>query len=372
MNQRGKMSIFYYTTISAKLSHSIGASLTAGFNYYRLDGSDVANPFSTKNSGTLDGPNSTLRAVSSNRGYFTQVQTNFAESAFLTAGLRAERNPDFGRDVGTVVSPRIGAAYVRSAGPLTLKFRASYGESVRAPDPNQNQSFSTPGVDQLYNPALKPERQRGGDGGMDLYWGSRASFSATYYRQTVFDLIDLSKLVGDPPHKQRQQQNIGSIGNRGWELEAQYGFGPWQVSGAFSITQSRIQRLDPLYGGDYRPGDHLFDVPLHSTGLTVAYRPSSATSLYGGLTSVSSWVEQDVIALLGLVFGGAPPRPLQRDYWTTYPGLTKFRLGVEQKLGKGITGTLNIENVTNSRAFESTNIEIPSPRIFTWTLRAPY
>ena len=55
------------------------------------------------------------------------------ERVFLTAGLRAERSPGFGETIGTVISPRVGAAYAHQVGPVAMKLRLSYGESIRAP-----------------------------------------------------------------------------------------------------------------------------------------------------------------------------------------------------------------------------------------------
>lgn len=374
MNQRGKMSILYYTTVNANLGRAIGATLTAGFNHYYLDGSDAFNPATTKNIGSLDGPTTILRLSSTNSGYFAQAQVNLAETAFLTAGLRAERSPGFGESIGTVVSPRFGVAYVRPVGPAVVKFRASFGESIRAPEVSQNQAFVVVGFERLHNPALRPERQRGSDGGVDLYWGSQASLSATYYNQDAIDLIDvaLGSVVGNPPRQQLQLQNIGRIRNRGWEIEARYGLGRLQVSGAFSLTYSRIQQLDSAYSGDYRVDDHPIDVPRYSAGLTVAYSPSKGTMLRGSMANVGAWVDRDFVAFYGAIFGGVPPRPSDRDYWITYPGFTKVRIGLERKLWKSVIGTFDVENILNKKAFETVNVTPPTPRTFTLALRASY
>jgi hypothetical protein len=87
---------------------------------------------------------------------------------------------------------------------------------------------------------------------------------------------------------------------------------------------------------------------------------------------VGSWIERDLVVFVGALSGDVPPRPSDRDYWITYPGFTKFKLGMDQKLWKGVTGTFGVENVTAQRAFEIHNIDIPSPRIFTLALRALY
>ena len=119
-------------------------------------------------------------------------------------------------------------------------------------------------------------------------------------------------------------------------------------------------------------GDRLFDVPRHSAGLTVAYRFHSGVAVHASITNVGSWFERDFIAFYGAVYGGVPRRPLDRDYWITYPGFTKARIGFERKLWRGITGTLDVENITNKQAFETDNITVPSPRTLTLALRASY
>jgi outer membrane cobalamin receptor len=374
MNRRSKMSILYHTTVNGKLYHSTRATLTIGFNHYRLAGSNVFSSATSNVEGTLDGPATILRLPSTNMGYFAQARIDATDAISVTAGVRVERNPDFGEDIGTAVSPRLGIAYARPVGYAAIKLRLAYGESIRAPDPAHSRPGSNAQFDRLANPMLRPERQQGVDGGVDVHWGSQASFSATYYHQDAVDLISqvLIGTIGDPPRVQTRQDNVGRIRNRGLEVETRYSFSKLQVSGTFSTASSIIRRLAAEYNGNYQVGDRVLGIPHRSVGMTMRYSPFVGTAFSGSFTHVGSWIEQDAVALYGALFGGVPPRASTRDYWTTYPAFTRFRLGVEHKIWKGISGALDVENVTNNRASEPNNFSIPSPRTLILTLWASY
>lgn len=373
MNHRSKLSVFYHTTASARIGRSIDGALTVGFNHHTLDGSDVFSPATTQFSGALDGPANIVRVPSTNTGYLAQAQVSAARTVYFTAGIRAEQSPGFGENVGTVASPRLGVSYVRAIGASTVKLRFAYGESVRALDPAQNQFFANVAFVRLPNPALRPERQRGVDGGFDFYLGSQLSVSTTYFTQDAIDLVDqvFRETIGDP-RQQSQQQNVGKIRNSGWELEGRYNTDRLQVSGSLSIVNSRIQQLAREYNGNYRVGDRLLEVPRSSAGVALAYVPFKKTMIRAGMTNIGSWVERDMVAFYGAVFGDIPRRPMDRDYWITYRGLTKFRAGVEQNFWGDVTGAFDVENIGNSRAFEGNNISLPAPRTFTLSFRTSY
>src|SRR5439155_20704765 len=130
-----------------------------------------------------------------NSGYFAQAQLNFRETIFLTGGLRAEENSNFGQDLGTPVSPRAGISIVRQLGPTTVKVRGSYGEAIRPPNPGQTAAQISPTLEVLANPNLAPERQRGWDAGVDLVFGPWGSLGITYYDQVVRDAIQYVALT---------------------------------------------------------------------------------------------------------------------------------------------------------------------------------
>src|SRR5204863_7802682 len=91
-------------------------------------------------------------------------------------------------------------------GSLTAKLRGSYGRSTRPPQPQLKigqtaaerfgsgwayYSLYYENFDiQFANPELGPEYQQGGEGGLELYLGTRGSLVITRYNQTVDGLIN--------------------------------------------------------------------------------------------------------------------------------------------------------------------------------------
>ncbi len=349
-----KTSLLYHTDVSLRLGAATSASVTAGVNYDMYDAVGFFSSRSTRTSGNLNGRTTGHSSVSSNTGYFGQVQIGFAERLFLTGGLRAERNPYFGANFGTAWSPRVGASYVLGLGAATVKVRASYGESIRPPAPGQRdaQVFST--FQYLANPALAPERQRGVDGGMEIYLG-RTSLGVTYYNQRAINLI---QSIDVAPHTQ-QFQNIARVKNDGWEFEAHVPLGPVQLVGTYSIVNSTVLADSTQ---TYIAGDPILGVPHTTAGATVTYSPVPETTLTATLTYIGHWVENDYLALYPYYYGLAPYRGSDRAYWMEYPGVAKFAVGVNQVVARNVTAFVRAENVGNNLRFEQYNLNIPTPR----------
>jgi outer membrane receptor protein involved in Fe transport len=353
-----KASVLYHTDVSLRIGPAATAVVTAGINYDSYDYVDSYASGPTHTTGTLNGPLSIVRTPWTNTGYFSQVQLAFGDRLFLTGGLRAERNDNFGAGVGTAWSPRFGLAYVLGLGQATLKLRGSYGESIRAPSPGQREAQSYPGFQILANPALAPERQRGADGGVEVYLG-RASLGITYYNQRAIDLIQFITLTS----ASGQYQNLARVKNEGWELEGRLPLGPLQLAGTYSITNSTVLELPPGYpAGGYQVGDPILGIPHTSAGASVAYSPLPQTRLTVSMTHFGHWTERDWVALYGYYFGGQPYRGSDRAYWIEYPTVTKVAVSVSQMLMKGFTAFARAENLGNNHRYEGNNFNIPTPR----------
>jgi outer membrane receptor protein involved in Fe transport len=361
-SHQAKTSILYHTDFHLRVGAAVVAMLTSGVNYDSYDNISSITTGATRTTGTLNGSTTLSRTPWTNTGYFGQVQVSASERFFLTTGLRAERNQNFGADFGTAWSPRVGVAYLLGVGPATVKLRTSYGESIRAPLPGQRDGQQLPFATYLANPALSPERQRGVDAGIETYVGG-ASFGVTYYNQRAIDLIQAVLLsAGSPPTY--QYQNVNRVKNDGWEFEGRLPLGLVRLAGTYSITHSTVQDLSPSYpAGGYQVGDPILGIPHTSAGATVTYSPRARTTLTASLTHIGHWTNTDWVALYGFYYGGQPYRGSQRAYWIEYPTVTKLALGVSQQLTAQVTTFVRADNVGNNLRYEQDNANwLPVPR----------
>lgn len=356
-----KTSVLYNSSLTLPLSPSYSAVVTAGVDHYAF----TYDLFQTSRALTYSGNISTARGDLprlgrgdwTNTGYYAQSQLAIRDALFVTGGLRAERNDNFARDVGTAYSPRAGVSYVRQIAAATAKLRASYGRNIKPPGQGQAAGFRGGGIELLPNPELRPEEQRGFDGGVDLLFGRAFSVGATRYDQTVGDVITIVFLGPGPNGLQLQAQNLGEVRNDGWELEATVRPGRFAVAAQYSITNSTVRRLPPSYTGDLRVGDQILDIPRHSGGGTVTYTPTARTSMSLRATYVGRSTGVDDLRLIHVFDGGTEPYTgSRRDYWRRYPAFTKLSLTASQSVTKQLTAFVSVENLTDSHAVERSNI----------------
>lgn len=252
--------------------------------------------------GTLTGTTTISRTLDHNAGAFVQTQLGVKDALFLTYGLRAEWNPNYGEEAQPNVAPRYGVAYTRELGMVTAKLRASYGRSTRPPTEDakrevftNNSSYGGLYISRLAAPELGPEFQQGGEGGLEFYMGNRMSIIVTRYNQTVDNLIlapvvdsvspTPAVLITSPTAswaQVTQNMNIGSIRNQGWELQSSVNTGPFTTRGTYSWNKSRILGITPKYrpllrGSQYQPGFPFSYAPEHTLALGMTY--SNATSV---------------------------------------------------------------------------------------------
>jgi len=307
-----RTSMHYTTTLQVPLTTLANATVTGGVDGWRsLSNTVVVTP--TSLTGTLTGNPYVYRQPEHNTGAFFQGQLAMLDQLFLTYGVRAEWNPNYGADALPNYAPRVGAAYTHDIGPFTAKLRASYGRSTRPPSVTTKNAqsvqdafgvFAGPlvaeygNVDyQRSNPALTPEYQQGGEGGLELYLGNRASLIVTRYNQTVDALINLAlvdsvrSLLPFPSNAfsrdqagygylyQYQNLNVGSIRNQGWELQGTMNIGPITTRGTYSFTKSRVIGWTPKYEQyfisrgvrEWRPGATFDLLPEHTWALGATY-----------------------------------------------------------------------------------------------------
>jgi outer membrane receptor protein involved in Fe transport len=349
-----KVSLGYNTSIDGALTRGISGVVTVGFDHFQFNSSGTdAN--ATNTIGTIatspDSPPSFYVDRITNTGYFGQVQLNLRETVFLTGGLRAEQNSNFGEDLGTPLSPRAGVSIVRSVGSATVKLRGSYGEAIRPPSSGQKTASFGPAGNTLANPQLAPERQVGGDGGVDLIFGPYGSLGITYYHQTARDLIQTVLVDGGVFPPLYQNQNVAKVRNAGWEFEGTLRLRGIDLTGQFAITNSTVEDLGPNYTGTLKLGDQIAYVPRHTAGATLTVTAIPRTTISGGLAYVGLRTGLDWLAL-GRCFGGTGPCG-DFSFQTVYPSFVKGNVSVGREFSRNVSAYVAVENVTNNDASEA-------------------
>ena len=332
------------------------------------------------------------------------AQTNFAwhDQAFLTAGLRLERNSSLGAASTYSALPVIGVAALHEVGPMTVKLRTAYGRGIRAATTPIRETvwFDPRRQSQLLD--LDPEQQSGVEAGMDLFFGKRFGLQITRFDQLASGLIqrvayvtneqrnsgpgggysdgDRHDTMPSEPYAPGDRhiayvlQNVGEITNRGWELKGDLQLSSLTLSGTFSTVDSKVRRVANNYIGDMRVGDRMLEVPARTGSLTASWLGGGWNS---SITASRSWdwIDYDRVALAG-AFSNSTQSDAQlvgqqlRNYWLQYSGVTRLRASIGRTLYRGLSFTLNGENLLNRQNGEPDNITVVPGRTISIGLRA--
>jgi outer membrane receptor protein involved in Fe transport len=304
-----------------------------------------------------------LSEIRSNTGVTAHASTSYRDAIFISGGVRAERNtsPTGIGDVATL--PMLGVSAVHEFGPATIKLRSAYGKAIR---PVQASSFagSIAGLrGSLLGGSLTPETQAGTEVGADAYIGRFLVLRATRYDQHATGLVQPVRISFNtaPDGLPRRTyvvyelQNVGEITNRGWEFQGSLTEGPWSVGGTFSRVDSRVKKLAARYTGDLRAGDRMLEVPSQTFGFNASYSRGRLFAAWN-VARASDWINYDRLALLQR---GDPLLGTElRSYWRTYEGVTRMggRLGIG--LARGMTFTLDGENLLDMQRGEPDNVTV--------------
>jgi outer membrane receptor protein involved in Fe transport len=326
-----KRSLQYVTTIRAPLSKLASATVTLGADSWQTFITTIVS----SSPRLIDGLNAPYvgRQPLHNAGAFIQSQVGVDDHLFLTYGLRAEWNPAYGQEALPNYAPRYGFAYTTDIGPITAKLRGAYGRATRPPVSHQKNPRGLLPWDgelkrvygdfnvRLANPDLGPEHQQGVEGGVELYFGNRASLVVTRYNQTVDALIidvpgvDSTKSLLPNPRwfgltcadvmqygfnfcssqdpdgytyfQQTQNINASGIRNQGWEMQGNVVLGPLSTRAMYSWTKSRSMGVTTKYASravsllrfspQYRRGAALQFIPEHTWALGMTYARGQTT-----------------------------------------------------------------------------------------------
>jgi outer membrane receptor protein involved in Fe transport len=370
-----KASIGYNMSMQHAFSAGLSGTITAGFDHYSLPVTSTFVFGALNTTGSLQtGPGGSIfayRFTTNNTGYFAQMQVAFRDALFLTGGLRAEQNSDFGDSLGTPISPRIGISFVQPMNGATLKLRGSWGRAIRAPSAGDKAGSVTSTSITLESPLLGPERQQGWDAGMDAIFGRRASLGVTYFDQLADRLIDFVQLqlVPVPTY---QFENVGRVKNTGIEVEGTLSLGAVVLRGQYGYSRARVEQLATTYAGDLQVGDQTLTTPKHTAGASLSVIPFTRTTISAGLTYVGSWRNYDALAEFRCFGGTGPCQPTFRDYIVDYSGFVKLNTSIVQEVTPTVSGFISVDNLTNRQAFESSNLRPVVGRITTAGLRLRY
>jgi vitamin B12 transporter len=247
---------------------------------------------------------------------------------FLTAGGRVERNENF----GTAFVPRLSAVFVvREAGAVSGETRVKLSAGAGIKEPTMLESYSTSPYF-LGNPALKAERSRSVEAGLEQrFGGDRAKVDATWFDNRYTNIISLRT---DFATFEGQFFNVGVTRARGVEIGGEVapvaGLRAW---GSYTLLDSEIVESTAP------------DNPLFAVGAWAFRRPRHSGSL-GGIVKVG----RTTVDLTGVFIG----RFVDSDFGlfspalVESPGHTTWDLRAAVQLTAGLTALLTIDNLANA------------------------
>jgi vitamin B12 transporter len=259
--------------------HAITKLNRAGFDYQgdfterSWAQTTVGYEFEDENGTTGSLPDSLSHGLRLNHAVYAQQVLTLGRLS-VVAGARFVHNESFGnRGV-----PRVALGFTALRGGNFFsgtRFRFSYATGIK--EPSFAQSFGNGGgFPVLPNPALKPERVRSFEAGVEQKFSRNYSFIATYFNGLFRDKIDFNFITGAacpaPSTACGQYVNVNEAIAHGAELEF-HGRPTAKLSldGSYTYTSTQILEqpfaFDPLLG----PGQPLIRRPRHSGSLLLTY-----------------------------------------------------------------------------------------------------
>lgn len=266
-------SLDYSGTAKVNLTSALTSSTSIGGQFYRTDitqsflgGIGFPGPGINTVSGAATAVAATQGdTINTTIGGYGQEEFGFNNRLFLTAGLRVDNNSAFGQQFKLITYPKVSASWVVSEEPFwhvgfinTLKLRAAFGESGRAPaaftalrtyspvqGPGGANAFT---AGSFGNPNLQPERGKETEAGFESELFGRLTLDFTYYNKHTTNEIVAQPLAPSSGFFGTQFQNLGQVNNHGVELQANLRVLSlsnlsWEVTGNFSTAQNEIVSL---------------------------------------------------------------------------------------------------------------------------------
>jgi iron complex outermembrane receptor protein len=360
--RNSKATLRYSSTFTALGRSGRSVVLSAGADFTRLDRERRASQDPLANSSQSV---ALYRDAVANSGLYAQVKFAPTLGVVLTGGIRADHNSSFGEQFRRAWSPMVGAVYTRDNAWGTLKLRAAYGKGIRPPPPSARLAIATLSYRQEANPWLEPEAQRGSEAGVEFYAQERLSLSITAFSQVASGLIQ-QVIVEKSGSRAIQYQNVGTIGNRGVEMDGSVRIGKLTASASIGWVESRVRDLAPNYSGELVIGDRVPEVPLSSGSFALAGRLGSVDWV-AGTTYVGKWRGYDWARFLAMESQGTTPG--LRPFLVDYRPLVRPYLGFIGAAGRAWSWFLRAENLLNVQHNERDNLQLVPGRRLTLGVR---
>ncbi|MGH7623758.1 MAG: TonB-dependent receptor domain-containing protein, partial [Gemmatimonadaceae bacterium] len=263
----------YNGTVKVNLTPAITSSSSLGGQWYRtalhqsfLGGIGFPGPGITTVSGTATAlPSTQGDTINTTIGGYAQEEIGLHDRLFLTGAFRVDNNSAFGDQFRWITYPKLSASWIVSDEPFwtvhfvnSLKLRAAYGESGRAPlafsalrayQPVQGPLGSNAFTAGSYgNPDLKPERGKETEVGFEADLWNRVHLDFTYYNKHTTNEIVAQAVAPSSGFTGTQYQNLGQVNNHGIELQAvlqvlrMQNFA-WEITGNYATAHNKIISL---------------------------------------------------------------------------------------------------------------------------------
>jgi vitamin B12 transporter len=201
-------------------------------------------------------------------GVYVEAELSPVHPLTLTAGLRNDDYNSFGHAATYRLT---GAWHIERS---DTKLRASYGTGFMPPslDARFGSAFQKP------NPDIRPERSRGWDAGVDQgLFAGRGSVSATYFRNTLRDLIGFQGAVFP---ELGMSVNVDRARTSGLEFSGRLAAGPADARLAYTLLSAvSLSEPDPAMA-------RLIRRPRHTLSADILVAAARRISVGAGVLAV--------------------------------------------------------------------------------------
>ncbi|MEO8880272.1 MAG: TonB-dependent receptor, partial [Gemmatimonadaceae bacterium] len=245
LTQQSLTSFDYNGTVKVNLKPSLTSATSLGGQWYRnsihesfLGGIGFPGPGLSTVSATATALQSQQEdTLNTTIGGYAQEEIGWNNRLFVTGAVRVDNNSAFGSQFKWITYPKLSASWIASEEPFwhvgfvnSLKLRAAYGESGRAPfaysslisympvqGPGGTNAFTAGSIG---NPNLKPERGKELEAGFESDLWHRLHLDFTYYNKHTTNEIVAQTIAPSLGFTGTQYQNLGQVNNHGIELQA--------------------------------------------------------------------------------------------------------------------------------------------------------